>query len=189
MSKKDLSKFANISLKVGFEFSPVIIFIATYKLTHDFFLATAFLVIMTIIISVIMSTRQSRLPIFAILMCAETIFFGGLTILSHKPVFLQIRDTFYDFSMGLIILGTAAMGSPLLEKVFKPNFDVGTRAYIQISLLWGFFFIVGALMNEFVRKNYPPHVWVDYKTTMMFVTIFFGLSVAYVYKHKAAQFK
>jgi len=86
--------------------------------------------------------------------------FGALTIFFGNPVFVQIKPTIIYGTFGIILLiGTwfkRAFLQVLLETAFQGLTDEG---WLKLSRNWGFFFLLLAALNEFLRDYLTFENW------------------------------
>lgn len=185
---KKISSKALISFTVnGFlEFGPILVFLLAYDYFH-IFKATFVLMIATIIVTVFIFIKQKRLPYASLYLALITTIFGYLTLSHHNPGFIQIRDTVYDVT-NAIVLSLALLFEVLLFKIaFDKVMPMTDRAWRKLTWLWIFFFVAAALLNEYIRKHEPLHTWINYKTSMVFVSVIFGFAaIFYTYERKEA---
>lgn len=167
------------------DFLPVFAFAITFELAHNFFTATFVLVFTTIALTFFTFLKQKRIPFLALIICLETSLFGFLTIHNHNPNFIQLRDSVYDLSMGIAILGSAIVFKrPIIKVFFSHLFTLMDRDWMNLSYMWGILLLTFAVCNEYVRHNFSPQIWVKYKFAVMLTTIIFGAIVMFIYKKK-----
>ena len=86
--------------------------------------------------------------------------FGALTIFFGNPVFVQIKPTIIYGTFGTILLIGAwfkrAFLQVLLETAFQGLTDEG---WLKLSRNWGFFFLLLAALNEFLRDYLTFENW------------------------------
>ena len=61
------------------------------------------------------------------------------------------------------LLGGLAFKKPLLGMVFDSVFNLTDEGWRKLTLRWGLFFLVMAVLNEIVWRNYSTDVWVNFK--------------------------
>ena len=185
MNTKKYLNYLNMMIKALSDFLPVFAFAFTFELSHNFFTATFVLVFTTIALTFFTFLKQKRIPYLALIICLETSLFGFLTIQNQNPSFVQLRDTLYDLSMGIAILGSAIVFKrPIIKVFFEHVFTLADRDWINLSYMWGILLLSFAVCNEYIRHNFPPYIWVKYKFAVMITTIVFGAVVMLIYKKK-----
>lgn len=176
-----------LTLNGFLEFGPIILFLLAYDYFH-IYKATLVLMIATIIVTFITFTKEKRLPYASLYIALLTTIFGYLTLSHHNPEFIQIRDTVYDAVNALLVLGALKFNIILFKIAFDKAIPMTDRAWIKLSYLWASFFIIAALVNEYIRNFESFHVWIAYKSAMIFISIVFGFSaIFYVYEKKNSE--
>jgi intracellular septation protein A len=165
------------------EFGPILLFLISYHFFH-IYKATFILMIMTIISTIATYRLQKRLPYVALYVALLTIIFGYMTIAHHQPKFIQIRDTMYDITLALTLLTGVIIDFSFLKLAFHSVLPMTISAWRKLTYSWIFFFIMGAVLNEYVRRVMNLHQWFEFKMTMIFVTIIFGCVTLYFFYEK-----
>jgi intracellular septation protein len=60
--------------------------------------------------------------------------------------------------------------------LFQNVFHISEKGWSILSLRWGFFFLLLAGLNEWVRQSLTPDMWVTFKLVTIVGTIAFGVS-------------
>lgn len=182
---KKLISYTRLIAKIFFEFIPIIAFLVSFEIWHNFYKSTALLVVLTIIFTVYVVLKDKRIPYLALFICLETTLFGWLTIRFHNPNFLQIRDTLYDLAVAGIIMISAYFKKPAIKKMFSHIFTLDNQTWIKLSYNWGVIFLIFGILNEIVRRNLHTGAWVDYKAFIAVFTVAYGLYLYYKFRDKA----
>ena len=181
---KKIIGYARLLGKIFFEFIPIVAFLISFEIWHNFYRSTAILVGLTIIFTIYVVLKDKRIPYLALLICIETTLFGWLTIKFHNPNFLQIRDTLYDFVVGGGIVVSAYFKKPIIKKMFSHIFILDNETWIKLSYSWGFIFLIFGIFNEIVRRNFHPSVWVEYKTAIAIFTVAYGTFLYFKFRDR-----
>lgn len=160
------------------EFSPIIIFLTSFEYFH-IYKATFILMITTIISTFLTYLFQRRLPYLALYVALLTIFFGYLTISHHRPSFIQVRDTMYDITCALTLLIGLMVNVPFLKLAFQSVIPMTARAWNRLTYGWVLFFISGAILNEYVRRNFSLNDWFEFKGIFAVCTSIFAITLLY----------
>lgn len=166
------------------EFGPIIIFLASFHYLH-IYKATFILMIVTIISTVLSYRLHKRLPYLALYIAFLTTVFGYLTLAYHQPRFIQVRDTIYDITTATTLIVGLLFNTSFLKAAFQSIIPQTDRAWKKITIAWIGFFLMNACLNEYVRRTYSLGDWFDFKSAMVFITIFFGLTVLISFYEKA----
>ncbi len=166
-----------------FEFGPIVIFLASFHYLH-IYRATLVLMVVTIISTVLTYRIQKRLPYLALYVAFITIIFGYMTISLREPRFIQMRDTLYDITFALTLIGGLIANVSFLKFAFNSVLPATDRAWTRFTYAWIFFFVVNAILNEYVRRTMSLHDWFDFKSTMVIVTLIFGITTLVLFYEK-----
>lgn len=167
------------------EFGPVLLFLVSFEFFHVY-KATVILIIATIFSTVATYRIQKRLPYLALYVALLTSVFGYVTLTLHQPKFIQIRDTLYDVTCALTLMIGLMIRVSFLKLAFHSILPMTTRAWNNLTYLWIGFFVVIAILNEYIRTTLSLDGWFGFKSVMVVVTIIFGLfSLYYTYEKKS----
>ncbi len=155
------------------EFGPIIAFMVAYSM-WDFERATIAMLASVVFALGVLWYTEHHLPLFALLSTTTVIIFGGISIFVHIPSIFILRDTIFDGIFGLVLLISVYLGKPLLKVFFKNVFAITERGWVHLTLRWAFFFILLAVLNEWVRLHFSPDDWVRVKAYLIIATIAFG---------------
>ena len=172
-----------IALAGVLEFAPVFIFLLAFEFFHVY-KATIVLMITTIISTFATYKIQKRLPYVALYVALLTSIFGYITLTLHQPKFIQIRDTLYDVSCALTLVVGLVTGTQFLKVAFSPVLSMTNRAWNHFTYAWIIFFISIAVANEYVRRFMSLSAWFDFKSIIVAVTLFFGVTTLFLFYEK-----
>jgi intracellular septation protein len=117
------------------------------------------------------------------------VFFGGLTFLFHDELFIKLKPTIVNTIFGTILLGALAFGKPLLPVLLDSVLQLTEEGWRKLTIRWGVFFFVLAVINEIVWRTQTTDFWVSFKAFgIMPLTIVFALAqVPLILKHEIKQ--
>jgi intracellular septation protein len=178
-TKRVLSKLLVGSI---LDFSPPLVFIIAFELS-DFFVATAWFMAATVLMSSVAFFIEKRVPYFSLYISLVTLFFGWWTLFFHDPHYIQIRDTFYDLVLALTLLYGYSKGKLLFKSAFSHSIKIADSSWERITQAWIIFFLLGASLNEVARRVFNEEYWLYFKLSFLVLTIMFGMWVLfYFYK-------
>ena len=153
-------------LKFLSDFFPLIAFFLTYKLsTHDnpIIPATICLIIATIIsLSVIYyyNKKIAKMPLFSAILLG---FFGGITVFSGNDIFIKMKPTIINLLFAAILFVGYFLNKPFIKYLANNQISLDDKSWLNLSLIWGFFFIFLAIVNEIIWRNFSTDFWVKFK--------------------------
>jgi intracellular septation protein len=148
-------------LRLIFDFGPLAVFFLAY-VYGDFFIATA--AFMAALFAALLASylRTRHLPPMSLVSGVVVAVFGGLTLFLHDESFFRMKPTIIYGIFCVALIGGVALGKPLLSVVLGDAIELTEEGWRVLSLRWGFFFLVMAALNEYVRLVWPDW-WVTFK--------------------------
>jgi intracellular septation protein len=141
------------------------------------FIATAIFIVATLISLGVSLALTRRLPIMPFITGIVVVIFGGLTLYLHDETFIKMKPTIVNTLFGAVLLGGLLFGKSLLGYVFDSVFKLTDEGWRILTFRWGLFFLVLAVLNEVVWRNFSTDSWVSFKVFgIMPLTFLFTLS-------------
>ncbi|MES0869998.1 MULTISPECIES: septation protein A [unclassified Pseudovibrio] len=160
-------------------------FPALGSLGQPIFIATAAFMV-AISISLTVSYILTRhLPVMPLVSGVVVLVFGALTLYLQDELFIKLKPTIVNTLFGSILLGGLFFGKSLLGYVFDSAFKLDAEGWRKLTMRWGVFFLVLALINEFVWRNFSTDFWVDFKVFgfMPITMVFTMMQLPLIQKH------
>lgn len=131
-----------------------------------------------IVISLLVSWRlEKRLPVMALFTAVFVLIMGGLTWWLNDEWFIKVKPTIANTFFGLMLLGGMAFGHFFLKTVFGTAFELSGKGWRILTIRWGVFMLLLAVLNEFVWRNYTTDEWVAFKSFgLMPLTLVFSMA-------------
>ena len=165
------------------DFVPLILFILVYD-RRGFITGTKVLIVATLFAIVFSYYKDKRIPLLPVYIALVTSVFGMLTIGTHDPKYIQMRDTFYDGSFALLLIVTLYSGKMILQDMFGHIFvGLDRKDWVIVTWNWIIHFFFLALTNEIIRRFFQEY-WLDYKSVVILVTILHGMGLVYYFRNK-----
>jgi intracellular septation protein len=176
----------NPLVKLGLEFGPLVIFFLAnsygdrlFGVATDrrIFVATGIFIAASLLSLALSKILLDHLPRMAIVNAVVVTVFGGLTLALNDATFIKIKPTIVNTLFGVILLGGLAMGRLFLPIVLDSVMRLTEEGWRKLTLRWGLFFFVLAILNEIVWRTQSEDFWVGFKVWgVMPITIAFALS-------------
>ena len=160
-----------------FEYLPLLLFIGAYVYKGILF-ATAVLVLASLIVVPIMWVKNKKPPMMHIITAVLVSIFGGLTLLSGDVTFIKMKPTIASLVIAGLLLGMHIYGKDPLKAVLGKGFEMQDKYWRILTLRAVGLFVVAAVLNEIVWRNFSEQTWVSFK-----VFGIMGLNIAFLIYH------
>jgi intracellular septation protein len=141
------------------------------------FVATAIFMVAMLISLVATKLILKRLPVMPLVSGVFVLIFGGLTLYLHDDTFIKMKPTIVNSIFAAALLGMLAMGKSLLPYVLDTVFQLDEAGWRKLTFRWGLFFILLAVINEVVWRNFSNEFWAGFKVWgVMPITMLFAVA-------------
>jgi intracellular septation protein len=132
-----------------------------------------------------------RVAVMPLVTGVVVLIFGGLTLYFQDATFIKMKPTIVNTLFGVTLLGGLAFGQSLLKYVFGEVYRLEPKGWTILTLRWGLFFIVLAVMNEVVWRTQSTDFWVAFKVwaTMPLTIIFAAFQLPVLTKYAPRPIK
>jgi intracellular septation protein len=159
--------------KLALELGPLVVFfIANAK--ADIFAATAWFMGAMVVSLVLSWLLLRRIAVMPLVTAAVVLVFGGATLILQDATFIKMKPTVVNALFAAVLLGGLVFKQSLLRFVFGDVYKLKPEGWTILTLRWGLFFIVLAVLNELVWRNFSTDFWVAFKVwaTMPLTVVF-----------------
>lgn len=158
-AKHDYSQLLKLALEIG---PLAIFFVANGRL--GIFYATAAFMVATVVSLVASRVLFKRIPILALVTGVFVMFFGFLTIYLHDDTFIKIKPTIVNALFASILSAGLYFRRPVLKFALGEVMKLRDEGWRILTLRWIGFFILLAVLNEIVWRNFETPTWVAFKS-------------------------
>jgi len=152
----------SVLLKLAIELGPLLIFFGT-NAAAGIYAGTAAFMAATIVSLVVAWFAYHKVPIMPLVSGVIVLVFGGLTIYLRDETFIKLKPTIV-YALFAALLGAGLVWKkPVLELLFGAAFTLTEEGWRKLTLRWGLFFAVMAVVNELVWRNVSTDTWVSFK--------------------------
>jgi intracellular septation protein len=164
-------------LKMMIELAPLLVFFGVNYVSKDIILGTGVFMVATLAALVASRMLFGRIPVMPLVSGALVLVFGGLTIWSDNALFIKLKPTIVNLIFASILFGGLYFGKSLLRYVLGEVFKLTDEGWRILTMRWAIFFVVLAVVNEIVWRNFSESFWIGFKLMgVMPLTAVFGLS-------------
>lgn len=149
-------------MKLLFDFLPVILFFAAYKLA-DIYVATGVAIAAAVLQIVWTLARREKVKPVQWISLGFILVFGSATILLHDEFYIKIKWTLFYGLMGALILGAALLNRNPLKSILGSEIELPAEAWQKLAIAWGVFFIALAALNQYFAMTLSLDAWVKVK--------------------------
>lgn len=173
------------------DFGPLLIFFGTFHYIRRnnpdeaLFIAAAIFAVAAII-ALAYGWLKHR-TVSTVLLVSTFVIVGttALAFVFDNKLFLFMRPTVINGSLGVAVLGGVVLGKNVLKPLLGDAFRLPEKAWNTLAIRWGLFFICIAIINEFVWRTQTESFWVNFKTFgfLPLTLIFTFGQIPYIKKH------
>ncbi len=129
--------------------------------------------------------KGRKLPPMLIITGVVVMTFGGLTIWLQDETFAFIKPTIINMLFAVTILGSLAIGRNIWKTAFEHAFKMPDRAWKVFALRWAAFYVLLAIINEVIWRNFPKEFWVNSKLflSIPLAVVFMAANLPFLMKH------
>src|SRR5258708_499512 len=174
----------NPILKLVLDLGPLLVFFVANSRFGIFAATGAFMAAIVIALGVAYALTR-HLPLMPLVTAVVVLVFGTLTLVLHDELFIKVKPTIIYALFGGVLLGGLAFGKSLLGMVFDSVFHLTEEGWRKLTLRWGLFFLLLAVVNEIVWRTQTTDVWVSFKVfgvvplTFLFAALQYRLLTKY----------
>ena len=149
-------------IKSLIEIIPLILFfIANAK--YGIIFATKTFVITTFIALIISYLYFKKISTLLLITTFLVLIFGGLTIFFKDPTFIKLKPTIVYFLFSLFLFLGLALKKNFLQIYLSNLIKINDTGWNILTKRWGIFFLLMALLNETIWRNFSTDFWVSFK--------------------------
>lgn len=163
-------------MKFLLEIGPLFIFFVTYKYS-GMIAATAAIVVTSIISIIVGYMVDGKVSKPMLLSTGILLVTGAITIFSGDSTFIKVKPTLVYSLFAIILLVGNYLRKPLLKYAMEQALSMHDKAWYLLSFRFAAFFVLMAIANEIVWRNFMESTWVSFKVFgALPITLLFVLS-------------
>lgn len=152
-------------------------------------IATAFFMVATALSLAVSWFLTRSLPIMPLVSTVVVVVFGALALYLQDKTFAFMKPTIINALFGVVLLGGLAFGRSLLAYVFDSAFELDAEGWRKLTIRWGVFFLLLAVLNEVVWRNFDENTWLFFKVwgTLPLTAAFTLSQMPLILRHEIKQ--
>ncbi|MEY4054953.1 MAG: hypothetical protein RL519_288 [Pseudomonadota bacterium] len=163
-------------LNLAVDYGPVIVFFAVYKFYSPanrgnsiaevlaVMSGTVAFMVAAVVALLLSKWKLGKVSPMLWLSTVLIVGFGGLTVLLHDPIWIQVKPTAIYLLFGVTLLVGLWRGKALLKILLEAAFEgLSDEGWLKLSRNWGLFFLVLAGLNEALRHWLSFGDWIAAK--------------------------
>ena len=174
-------------LKLIIEFGPLLIFFIAYKI-HDanLIIATKYLMAFSVLSVAITYYYEKKIPKPLLYSTIILLVCGSITVITNDPIFIKIKLTIIYLLFSIIIFGGLFANKIILKSIFGHTILLLDKAWIILSKRFGYLFVLIAILNEIIWRNFSESFWLNFKVfgVLPIMLIFIISQISFLNKNK-----
>jgi intracellular septation protein len=166
----------SIALKLLIEIGPLLVFFGVNAF-YGIFAGTGAFMVATVLSLALAWWRYHKVPVMPLASAVVVLIFGGLTLYLQDEIFIKLKPTIvYGMFAALLLAGLAAQ-KPVLALLFGPVVNLTDEGWRKLTVRWSVFFVLMAVLNEFIWRNFSTDTWVSFKAFgFLPITLIFAMA-------------
>jgi intracellular septation protein len=150
-------------MKFLFDFFPIILFFAAFKL-YGIYTATAVAIVATFGQIGWVWLRHRKVETMMWVSLAIITLFGGATLFLHDETFIKWKPTVLYWLFAVVLAASASLfRKNLIRTMMEKQFSAPDFVWRNLNLSWMVFFLLMGVLNLYVAFNYSTDAWVNFK--------------------------
>lgn len=133
----------------------------------DIYVATAVAIVGALLQVVFTRLWFKRYENKQILILVMLVFFGGMTLYFHNPIFIKWKPTVLFWLLSISFLLSQFIGSkPFIERMIGPALEgkkLPKMVWTRLNCAWSLFFLILGSINIIIAYHCTTDIWVNFK--------------------------
>ena len=175
-TRADRYQAMNPILRIGIEMGPLLAFFAA-NTSYGIFVATGAFMVAVVISLVVAYAAARHIPTLPLVSGVIVMVFGGLTLYLQDETFIKLKPTIINTLFAVMIFGGLVFGKNYVKSLLGTMVSLNDAGWRILAIRWGLFFIVMAVINEIVWRNFSTDSWVTFKVFgLLPLTVVFAMA-------------
>ena len=152
-------------------------FLAGYLVTRNVLQASWWLVVgsaLALLVGFVVERRVAFIPLLA---GGAALLFGTLALVLHDDRLVRMKPTAVNLAFAVVLIGGYALGKSPVKLLMGEAIALSEAGWRRLTLRYGLFFLVMAVLNEVIWRTQPDATWVLFKFPgLAILTVLFSFS-------------
>lgn len=164
-------------MKLLFDFLPILLFFAAFKL-FGIYIAVAVAMGASLIQVSVVWFKNRRFETMQLITLGVVLLLGSATLLLRDIMFIKWKPTVVYWVFAVFFFATQYVGKkPLIQRMMEEKLTLQTSIWRRLNMAWSLFFASMGFANLYVVYNYSTETWVNFKLfgtlglTLLFILI------------------
>lgn len=176
MSDEEAELAPALPTKLAIELGPLLVFFAA-NAAGGIYTGTASFMVATVTALAFAGIRYRKVPIMPLISGVLVLVFGGLTLYLRDATFIKVKPTIVYLLFAIMLTSGLVMKKPVLELLLGQALSLTQEGWRKLTYRWIGFFILMAIVNEAVWRNFSTEVWISFKAFgFLPLTLIFAVS-------------
>lgn len=157
-------------MNLFYDLIPLLLFFISFK-CYGIYVATTVGIVVTALQVLITFLWKKNIDKKQLITLIVFVFFGGMTLYFHNPIFVKWKPTIVFWIFGLLFLGSQYIGKKnLVQRMFSTALEkqdtthpIPSVVWKKLNLAWALFFIFMGSVNIYVAYSFSTDTWVNFK--------------------------
>jgi intracellular septation protein len=179
-------------VKTALDMGPLLVFFITFFVfghgsSHEGLIrATGAFMAATLVSLATTYALVRRIPVMPLITGIVVMVFGGLTIVFKDERFIKMKPTIVYVTFAVALFGGLRFNKLFIRHLLGSVFQLTDAGWRALTIRWGVFFVLAAILNEVIWRNFSTEFWITFKVWgFMALTFVFTLwQVAFVSRYQ-----
>ncbi|MBK1837634.1 septation protein A [Azospirillum sp. YIM B02556] len=179
-----MNQFARLAIEAG----PLAAFFIANSQAGIMAGTAVFMVAITIALAV--SWRlERRIPIMPVVGAGFVLLFGGLTLWLQDDLFIKIKPTLVNLLFAIVLFVAHATRRNVMKRLLGTVLNLSEDGWRTLAIRWAWFFLLLAVLNELVWRNFTTDTWVNFKVfgIMPLTLLFSAFQAPLILRHQVPE--
>lgn len=154
-------------MQLIYDILPVFLFFLAFKI-YGIYVATVVGIVATAIQTLVSRIWLKHWDKKQLITLLVFVFFGGMTLYFHNPIFVKWKPTIVFWIFAVSILAThffteRPLMQRLMESMMEGKGTLPVNAWRKVNLMWAVFFSLLGGVNLYIAYYFSNDAWVNFK--------------------------